>query len=59
MTVGGGVETLMRVDVTDDVELMTTPAGVVHDEPYNVAICVKGTWMVIVTGSSMVEVKPK
>jgi hypothetical protein len=59
MTVGRGVTTLMVVDVTDDGGLLTTPAGVVHDEPYKVAIWVKGTWTVIVTGASMVETEPK
>jgi hypothetical protein len=58
MTVGRGVTTLMVVDVTDDGGLLTTPAGVVHDEPYKVAIWVKGTWTVIVTGASMVETEP-
>lgn len=33
MTVGGGVVTLMKVDVTDDGVMLTSPAGVVHDEP--------------------------
>jgi len=62
MTTGRAVAiALMEVDVTDDGGMLTVtaPAGVLHDEPYNVAICVKGTWTVIMTGSSMVEVKPK
>ena len=36
MIVGGGVETLITVDVTDDTDdgvMLTAPAGVVHDEP--------------------------
>jgi hypothetical protein len=60
MTTGRAVtKTLLEVDVKDDdVGMLTAPAGVLHDEPYNVAICVNGTWTVIVTGTSMVEVKP-